>query len=827
MPRVPILYVHHRPELGGAPRSLYYLIQRLDRERFEPHVYCPPGPVTGLFRDAGATVHEGPVAAFTHIWASSYVGRRWLMVGAEARRLHPHLHKLNLLFDQHEFPLVHLNDSPLLPAARLAHRRGASVVMHVRGALAHDGKDARSRLLLRLIGRWADRVVAINEAVAEHFRSLPQLEVIYNSVDLERFAPRDVREARLEAGLDPDRPAVGFFSYIYPLKGYEAFIETARLCADGGLDAQFVIVGSGVRDAGFFRTRRGRILQAAGFVSDHERIARELVGRLDLREIVKFVPFTLHPELFYAASDVVLAPSQGPELGRSLIEAAASGRAVVASGSPTGGGVVVPDVTGVLVPGADPPRLARTIGELLNDPARRAQMGADARRHAEERFDPARNAQRVMEIYEEVLARGEAAPRPARRRRTRILPATGGLRILFVTPYYAPAWGFGGPPRVTWDLTRGLARRGHDVHVFTTDALDAERRASPKREALDGVEIVRFRNVSNAMAWQTKKFVPPELVRRVVSAAAGYDVIHATEARTVTTAAAFFAAHRHDVPLCISAHGSLPGSTGLRGLAKRAYDSVLVRPMLAEASLLCSQTGHESALYAELGGRAEAIKLLPLPVDLESFDAPPANRDGFRARFGIEPQDRVVMFLGRLHYLKGVDILMEAVRRARESEPRLKLLVVGRDDGAWATLRRRYGAEFDRRNFVFTGPLYGRDRIAAYSSCDVFAITPRLWEETSLSALEAAACGRPIVLTPQAEIPGLVEAGAGEMPELDPDAIAAALLAVLGRAGEMGPAARELVRSNHSVDAVVERLEGYYRECSEDPAAGRATLEAC
>ncbi len=140
----------------------------------------------------------------------------------------------------------------------------------------------------------------------------------------------------------------------------------ARICADRGSDAQFMLVGSGVRDEAFFRTTRGRILSAAKFVSNHDRIARELAETLGLDGIVRFVPFTINPELLYAASDVVVAPSQGPELGRSLIEAAATGRPVVASGSLTGGGVVLPGTTGLLVPGTDVTAMAEATLALLN-----------------------------------------------------------------------------------------------------------------------------------------------------------------------------------------------------------------------------------------------------------------------------------------------------------------------------------------------------------------------------------------------------------------------------------------------------------------------------
>ncbi len=806
--RVPILYVHHRPELGGAPRSLGYLLESLDRDRFEPHVYCPPGPASELFAAAGAVVHLGPVAAFTHIWASSYRGRRWLMLGAEAARLAPHRKRLSQVLEEYHFPLVHLNDSPLVPAGYIAHRAGARIVWHVRGALAGGGRDFRSSQILRTIGRLADRVIAINETVAEQFRSLPQLEVVYNSVDLDRFAPRDARLARAEAGLPADRPTVGFFSFIYPLKGYAEFLEMARICADRGSDAQFMLVGSGVRDEAFFRTTRGRILSAAKFVSNHDRIARELAETLGLDGIVRFVPFTINPELLYAASDVVVAPSQGPELGRSLIEAAATGRPVVASGSLTGGGVVLPGTTGLLVPGTDVTAMAEATLALLNSPDEREAMGARARTHAAERFDRTRNGERVQELYEELLA----ARVPERR--VRVAPARreGRLRVLFVTPYYAPAWGFGGPPRVTWDLTRGLAARSHRVSVFTTDVLDARNRARPLHETIDGVDVTRFRNLSNSFVWRTKKFIPPALPLEVERQVASFDLVHVTEARTVPTAAGFLAAHRHGVPLCVSAHGSLPGSSGLRGIAKDVYDRLLVRPMLREGALLLAQTKHEAELYAELGGRPQAIEQLALPVDLAEFEPLPATGDEFRARVGLAPSDRVVMFLGRLHYLKGVDILMESVRRAHAADPSIRLLVVGRDDGAWRSLRQRFAADFESGRFQFVGPLYGRDRVEAYVACDVFAITPRLWEETSLSALEAAACGRPVVLTPQAEIPGLVEAGAGMMPTPDARAISEAILATLDNANEMGQAARELVRTNHSVDAVVGRLEQLYRE---------------
>src|SRR5256714_10562330 len=167
--RTPVLFVHHRSELGGAPASLSYVIRELDRGQFEPHIYCPPGPAAELFRQSGATVHTGPVAGFTHIWASTYRGRRWLLFIRELGLLPQHVLRFRRTLREHRFELVHLNDSPLIPAAWLARRSGVPVVWHLRSSLAGTADDLRSRLIRRTIDRVAAASIAINDDVAGVF----------------------------------------------------------------------------------------------------------------------------------------------------------------------------------------------------------------------------------------------------------------------------------------------------------------------------------------------------------------------------------------------------------------------------------------------------------------------------------------------------------------------------------------------------------------------------------------------------------------------------------------------------------------------------------
>lgn len=407
-PPMPILFVHHRSELGGAPTSLSYVVRELDREAFEPHVYCPDGPAAELFREAGATVWTGPVASFTHIWASVYRGRRWLLFGRELIWLVPHLVRLNRVLRSRPFEVVHLNDAPLVPAALLVRRRAIPIVWHLRSALPPDEHDGRSRLVRRVIRRLADVSIAINEDVAASYAL--GSTAIPNSVELDRFRPGGKEAAKETLGLDPKEPVVTFFGFLYPSKGFHEFISAAADLRDRGLRAQYLMVGGAVRGEEFFRTLVGRAVRFLDLARNYEAEARRLVSEYGLDETITFVPFTRDTASLYRASDIVVAPSRGPELGRPVIEAAASGVPVVATGSRTGGGVVVPGQTGLLVDNSDIHSLAEAVGSLLSSPERRKAFGEAARTHAVECFDPATNARRVEAIYRGLVRSRDSVP---------------------------------------------------------------------------------------------------------------------------------------------------------------------------------------------------------------------------------------------------------------------------------------------------------------------------------------------------------------------------------------------------------------------------------
>jgi len=263
--------------------------------------------------------------------------------------------------------------------------------------------------------RWGDSAIAIDEDVAERFHLHIPMTIVHNSTEIPTELP-DAELAKRALGLPPDRVTVGFAGYLRSQKGWPEFVEAARLLVDDGAEAHFVIVGGGIRSPAFFRTWRGRSLERLGLLSDEESLIHKRVTENNLDDHFTFVPFTSRRAEIYGALDIVAFPNQGVGLGRPVLEAAAFGKPVVASGSRRGGGVLVDGVTGILLDDPSPRAIAEALGRLVRDSDLRDELGAAAAQHALANFAPKKNASAVEAVYDSLLAPAARAKRSAAKR---------------------------------------------------------------------------------------------------------------------------------------------------------------------------------------------------------------------------------------------------------------------------------------------------------------------------------------------------------------------------------------------------------------------------
>ncbi len=395
------------------------------------------------------------------------------------------------------------------------------------------------------------------------------------------------------------------------------------------------------------------------------------------------------------------------------------------------------------------------------------------------------------------------------------------LRILYVIPYFAPAWAYGGSVRAGVEITRRLAAAGHIVTVVTTDARDASSRAGAEVERVDGLTVHRFRNISNELAWR-RAFLPVELPGAFARLVRLHDVVHLHDVRTTLNAAAWPTLRRGRVPYVLSARGGMPAELG-RTAAKRVWDALLGRRLVDGAARLHAQTELERAHYRAFGVADARIVVIPNGIDAAIADAP-ADPVAFRSRHGIDADRPVVGFLGRLHPVKGPDVLLEAFARLPASLAGASLLFAGPDDGCRDALSARAAALGIADRVVFTGQLDGLgERASALRAADVIVLPSRS-ENQPASLLEALLVGTPSIVTDACGLAAELGDRVRVVPSEDPDRLAAGIGAALAdRASLAGDetsnadARRSLVerfRWDRSIAALVET----YRTCvSEAP----------
>lgn len=400
------------------------------------------------------------------------------------------------------------------------------------------------------------------------------------------------------------------------------------------------------------------------------------------------------------------------------------------------------------------------------------------------------------------------------------------MRVLFVIPFFAPAWGFGGPPRVSYEMARRLVRIGYEVDVLTTDVFDRSRRLPAGPDVLDGIRIHRLPNVSNTLAGRFNGYLPVGFSRTMRTLVAQKDIVHLFDFRSYLNARAHHILQRCPIPYVLSAFGELSRATGPKRPLKLAFDIAFGYALLRNASALLAQTKDEAAWYCRLGADPSQVKLMPLAVDLEPLSRLPA-KGTFRQRYGIDATDHVILFLGRIHQYKGLDLLIRSFAQLAPGRSNLWLVIAGRDDGYEKRARALASMLAPQGRVLFTGEIYGDERFAAYQDADIFAITPSHTEQTSLASLEACACGVPTVVTDQAPIPGLHRAGAGITVHRDIAALTGALALLLDDEAlrkEMGRRAAQLVREQFSWEAVIGRLTDIYGEAVSSAGKTRAVL---
>lgn len=380
------------------------------------------------------------------------------------------------------------------------------------------------------------------------------------------------------------------------------------------------------------------------------------------------------------------------------------------------------------------------------------------------------------------------------------------MRVLHVSPYFAPALQYGGPPASVLGLCKGLQRAGIDVEVVTTTA---NGRTPLAPSAADGGEYdgVPVRYVAAAFP---RRFFGARLRRPLTAALARADVCHIHGVWNVPEWWASRLARAGGVPYVVSPRGMLQPQAMQRGRWRKsiAY-SLLERRNLEGAALLHATSEQEADAIRDLR-LGVPVAVVPNGVDLGA--AQRAAR-GYRARLGIPPGAFVVLFLGRMHRIKRLDLLAAAFAEVRATRPSAHLVLAGPDEhGLVPDLLRLLSAHAGAVHALDV--VSGTDKWALLKDADVMVQCSDS-ESFGLAVVESLAAGVPVIATRTTPWREIEARDCGFWVEQTAPAIAAAIRTLVddpARRARMGERAAAFAREQFGWDAIAPAMARLYAD---------------
>jgi glycosyltransferase involved in cell wall biosynthesis len=273
------------------------------------------------------------------------------------------------------------------------------------------------------------------------------------------------------------------------------------------------------------------------------------------------------------------------------------------------------------------------------------------------------------------------------------------------------------------------------------------------------------------------------------------------------------AARRSHVPYLIAAHGMAePWALRHKRWKKRVYLALVEARNLRRASCLHALSRPEIGFLREIAPWT-SICFVPNGVDLAfSDDLPP--RSALEAKHPEITGKFVLLFFGRVHVKKGLDLLAGALGRLTTDRPEIHLLIAGNDGGALSPFRDRMGHLGLSDRFTYVGHVAGERARQVWAAADAFVL-PSYSEGFSMAVLEALACRLPSLITTTCHFPEVAAAEGAVVVTPDVDAVTQGLRELLERTpaerARLGLNGRRLVVDHYTWDRQAERLASVYK----------------
>lgn len=388
------------------------------------------------------------------------------------------------------------------------------------------------------------------------------------------------------------------------------------------------------------------------------------------------------------------------------------------------------------------------------------------------------------------------------------------VKVLHVIASMAPEWG--GTAVAVAGLTKALAEHGVYSEVVTTHESEGELLPTP--------HLTRH-CFPRGLATRVWSAYSRPLAAHLERTIADFDIVHVHGLWHFAGLIACRIARRKGVPYIVSLRGEMDGRRlRYKRFRKRIYRTLFLDRALRGAAALHAVSAAECDHVASLSLQTPVL-VCPNGVDLAQFDELPDQRhNDLLWNYRQLQNSRVVLYLGRIESLKGLDVLARAFADVAVKHQDVVLLIAGRDeDGTLTDVQRRLCEAGVADRVVFTGFLTGSRKFAALACADLFVL-PSYSEGFSNAVLEALAARLPVVISEECNFSEVERAKAGFVVPSKSAPVAAAIATILADADlakRMANNARGLIEAHYQWSVIAGGMAQHYVELLD--AGKRAT----
>ena len=367
-----------------------------------------------------------------------------------------------------------------------------------------------------------------------------------------------------------------------------------------------------------------------------------------------------------------------------------------------------------------------------------------------------------------------------------------------------------GKPLAAYNLCLNLAKRGHEIHVFTISSTNIEEKA--KISIHNNLIIHQYKPV---MSYRSEGF-SYEILKKSLSY--DFDLVHIHSGISITVLAGYYYATKRQVPMVLTWHGAFIRGFGryrgiIPGLAAFLYKVIFANKLLNIAKFIISPSKSYIKKSTFLGNYKNKVLVIPNGIDLNEFDISNSKEDS-KEHLGYSGKT-VILFVGSLYPHKGPQILLKSSSQVLKEKDNLLFVFMG---GGNVEKYKKLAKKLDIENKVkFVGYIHGKAKIEYYNAADILVLPSiESFEIFGIVNLEAMASSTPIIASDIGGIPDLVKDGINGLlvQPRDQDSLSNAIVRLLNDEKlrkRMGSNGKKIVQ-NYSWQEIALETEKLYKD---------------